>query len=126
MSGRPCKGRPSPSPITPEPVQPDPVFGLKFTIEARHGGTVLIDMAALDPRPLAIAFAGALRRSAALGGPIGAASVIKQHLNAYRLFFAWRGDEALNVAGVGDLRAAHIDGFASALDRRGWARSTGT
>jgi hypothetical protein len=47
-------------------VQPDPVLGLKFTIEARHGGTVLIDMAALDPRPLAIAFAGALRRSAAL------------------------------------------------------------
>jgi hypothetical protein len=42
------------------------VLGLKFTIEARHGGTVLIDMAALDPRPLAIA-AGALRRSAALG-----------------------------------------------------------
>jgi hypothetical protein len=36
------------------------------------------------------------------------------------------GDEALNVAGVGDLRAVHIDGFASALDRAGWARSTGT
>ena len=61
MSGRPRKGRPVAfSPITPEPVQPDPVLGLKFTIEARHGGTVLIDMAALDPRPLAIAFAGAL------------------------------------------------------------------
>ncbi|MBB5986554.1 hypothetical protein HNP60_002528 [Sphingobium sp. B1D3A] len=120
MSGRPRKGRPVAFvPITPEPVQPDPVLGLKFTIEARHGGTVLVDMAALDPRPLAIAFAGALRRSAALGGPIGAASVIKQYVNAYRLFFAWLGDEALNVAGVGDLRAAHIDGFASALDRRG-------
>jgi hypothetical protein len=68
MSERPRKGRPVAfAPITPERPQPDPVFGLKFTIEARHGGTVLVDMTALDPRPLAIAFAGALRRSAALG-----------------------------------------------------------
>ncbi len=120
MSGRPRKGRPVAFvPITPEPVQPDPVLGLKFTIEAQHGGTVLIDMAALDPRPLAIAFAGALRRSAALGGPVGAASVIKQYVNAHRRFFAWLADDALNVVGVSDLRAAHIDGFASALERRG-------
>ena len=96
MSGHPRKGRPVAfAPITPEPQKPDPVLGLKFTIEARHGGTVQVDMAALDPRPLAIAFAGALRRSAALGGPIGAASVIKQYVNAYRLFFAWLGDDAL-------------------------------
>jgi hypothetical protein len=120
MSGHPRKGRPVAfAPITPEPQKPDPVLGLKFTIEARHGGTVLIDMTGLDPRPLAIAFAGALRRSAALGGPIGAASVIKQYVNAYRLFFAWLGDEALNVASVGDLRAVHIDGFASVLEQRG-------
>lgn len=120
MTGRPRKGRPVAfAPITPEPQKPDPVLGLKFTIEARHGGTVLVDMAALDPRPLAIAFAGALRRSAALGGPIGAASVIKQYVNAYRLFFAWLGDEALNVASVGDLRAVQIDGFASVLEQRG-------
>lgn len=120
MSGHPRKGRPVAfAPITPESVQPDPVLGLKFTIEARHGGTVLIDMIGLVPRPLAIAFAGALRRSAALGGPIGAASVIKQYVNAYRLFFAWLGDDALNVAGVSDLRAVHIDGFASALGQRG-------
>ncbi|WP_231746349.1 hypothetical protein [Sphingobium baderi] len=120
MSGHPRKGRPVAfAPITPESVQPDPVLGLKFTIEARHGGTVLIDMTGLVPRPLAIAFAGALRRSAALGGPIGAASVIKQYVNAYRLFFAWLGDDALNVAGVSDLRAVHIDGFASALEQRG-------
>src|SRR3546814_4099960 len=62
------------------------MLGLKFTMEARHGGTVLVDMAALDPRPLAIAFAGALRRSAALGGPIDAASVIKQYVQVYRHF----------------------------------------
>src|SRR3546814_8528711 len=80
MSGHPRKGRPVAfAPITPESVQPDPVLGLKFTIEARHGGTVLIDMTGLVPRPLAIAFAGALRRSSALGGPIGAASVIKPY-----------------------------------------------
>ena len=66
MSERPRKGRPVAfAPITPERPQPDPVFGLKFTIEARHGGTVLVDMTALDPRPLAIAFAGALRRAVA-------------------------------------------------------------
>ena len=120
MSGHPRKGRPVAfAPITPEPQKPDPVLGLKFTIEARHGGTVLVDMTGLDPRPLAIAFAGALRRSAALGGPIGAASVIKQYVQVYRHFFAWLGDDAPEVAGVSDLRAAHIDGFASALERRG-------
>jgi len=120
MSGRPRKGRPVAfAPITPERSQPDPVLGLKFTIEARHGGTVLVDMTGLDPRPLAIAFAGALRRSAALGGPIGAASVIKQYVQVYRHFFAWLGDDAPEVTGVNDLRAVHIDGFASALERRG-------
>ena len=120
MSGRPRKGRPVAfAPITPKPPQPDPVLGLKFTIEARHGGTVLVDMTTLDPRPLAIALAGALRRLAALGGPIGAASVIKQYVQVYRHFFAWLGDEAPELAGVSDLRAVHIDGFASALERRG-------
>ena len=64
MSGHPRKGRPVAfAPITPESVQPDPVLGLKFTIEARHGGTVLIDMTGLVPRPLAIAFAGAGQQS---------------------------------------------------------------
>lgn len=120
MSERPRKGRPVAfAIITPERPQPDPVLGLKFTIEARHGGTVLVDMTALDPRPLAIAFAGALRRSAALGGSIGAASVIKQYVQVYRHFFAWLADEGLKLAGVSDLRAVHIDGFASALERRG-------
>lgn len=119
MSGRPRKGRPVAfAPITPEPVQPDPVHGLKFTIEARHGGTVPVDMTGLDPRPLAIAFAGALRRSAALGGSIGAASVIKQYIQVYRHFFAWLGDDASEVTSVSDLCAVHIDGFASALEQR--------
>src|SRR3546814_848289 len=120
MSKRPRQGRPVAfATITPERPQPDPVLGLKFTIEARHGGTVPVDMTALDPRPLSIAFAGALRRSAALGGSIGAASVIKQYVQVYRHFFAWLADEGLKLAGVSDLRAVHIDGFASALERRG-------
>ena len=120
MSKRPRKGRPVAfAPITPEPPQPDLVLGLKFTIEARHGGTVLVDMTGLHPRPLAIAFAGALRRSAALGGSIGAASVIKQYLQVYRHFFAWLADEAPKVAGIRDLRATHIDGFSSTLERLG-------
>ena len=72
MSERPRKGRPIAfAPITPERPQPDPVLGLKFTIEARHGGTVLVDMTGLVPRPLAIAFAGGLRRSAAHGSRVG-------------------------------------------------------
>lgn len=95
MSSHPRKGRPVAfAPIAPEPPQPDPVLGLKFTVEAQHGGTVLVDMTGFDPRPLAITFAGALRRLAALGGSIGAASVIKQYLQIYRHFFAWLRNDA--------------------------------
>ena len=120
MSGRPRKGRPVAfARVTPERAKPDPVLGLRFVIEARHGGTVLVDMTNLDPRPLAIAFASALRRSAALGGPIGAASVIKQYVNSYRRFFTWLSDEAGEVDGPEDMRAAHVEGFASALERGG-------
>src|SRR3546814_1838396 len=105
MSKRPRQCRPVAfATITPERPQPDPVLGLKFTIEARHGGTVPVDMTALDPRPLSIAFAGALRRSAALGGSIGAASVIKQYVQVYRHFFAWLAVEGLKLAGLSDLR----------------------
>src|SRR3546814_1189887 len=120
MSNRPRQGRPvAVATIPPERPEPDPVLGRTFTIEARHGWSVPVDMTALGPRPLSIAFAGALRRSAALGGSIGAASVIKQYVQVYRHFFAWLADEGLKLAGVSDLRAVHIDGFASALERRG-------
>ena len=120
MSGRPRKGRPVIfASITPEPQKPDPVLGLKFTIEARYGGTVLVDMTRFNPRPLAIAFAGALRRLAALGGPLGAATTVRQYGYGYRRFFAWLGDPAPEVVGPGDLRAIHIDGFAEALERSG-------
>jgi hypothetical protein len=95
------------------------VLGLRFSIEARYGGTVLADMTALDPRPLAIAFAGALRKMAGLGGSIGAASVIKQYIHIYRRFFTWLAAAAPNVAGVPDLRATHLNTFATALERDG-------
>lgn len=120
MNEHPRKGRSVTfAPITSETQKPDPVLALKFTIEARHGGTVLVDMAALNPRPLAIAFAGALRRLATLSGSIGAASVIKQYVHCYRNFFAWLDDDAPEVTGVSDLRAVHIDRFVSALEQRG-------
>lgn len=120
MSGRPRKGCPVTfAAVEPIRSDPDPVAGLRFMIEARHGGNVLVDMTALDPRPLAIAFAGALRRSAALGGPIGAASVVKQHVQAYRRFFAWAAAAAPEVSDPGDLAAAHIDAFEAALEQGG-------
>jgi hypothetical protein len=120
MSERPRKGRPVAFPpagvVRPDP---DPVLGLRFIIEAQHGGTVFVDMTTFYPRPLAIAFAGALRRSAALGGSIGAASVIRQYVHAYRRFFAWLADKAADMGGPRDLHATHVDGFANALERAG-------
>lgn len=101
------------------PAATDGVAGLRFAIEAHHGGSVLVDLADLRPRPLAIAFAGALRREAGLGGTLGAASTIKQHLHAYRRFFAHLGEHAPSVRGPADLRACHIDGFEAALAAAG-------
>jgi hypothetical protein len=123
MTGRPRKGQSVAfADNKPAHARPDPVLGLKFTIEAQHGGSVSVDMTALGPRALAIAFAGALRRSSVLGGSIGAASVIKQYVQIYRHFFRWVVEEAPEVAGANDLRAAHIDGFAAALERGGMGR----
>lgn len=120
MTGRPRKGKPVAfAPVTLERTKPDPVIGLRFVIEAQHGGAVLVDMTELYPRPLAIAFASALRRLASLGGPIGAASVIKQYVNSYRCFFTWLSDDAVEVKGPEDLRSTHVDGFVLALERGG-------
>jgi len=121
MNERPRRGRPIAfAPVTmPAPAQPDPVAGLRFTIDALYGGTVLIDMTGHNPRPLAIAFAGALRRFAALGGSIGAADGIRDYLVVYHHFFAWLADEVPGVTGLNDLRMIHIDDFASYLEQRG-------
>lgn len=95
------------------------VAGLRFTIDARYGGSVLIDLTDLRPRPLAIAFAGALRREAGLGGSLGAAITVRQHAQAYRRFFAYLGEHAPAVRGPIDLQAAHIDGFEAVLEAVG-------
>ena len=93
----------------------DGVAGLRFTLEARHGGTVLVDLVDLQPRPLALAFAAALRCQAGFGGPLGAASSIRQHVRAYRRFFDCLRAQDPAVRRACDLRAGHIDGFEATL-----------
>ena len=61
------------------PPAPDDIAGLRFTIEARYGGSVLVDLPNFSPA-LAIAFAGALRREAGLGGYPRCSGTIKQHV----------------------------------------------
>lgn len=96
----------------------DSVLGLRFNIEARYGGVVAVDLSELWPRPLAIAFAGALRRQSELGGSLGAASTIKQHMQAYRRFFAYLRDQSRATAAA-DLRAEDIDGYEAFLEAGG-------
>jgi len=82
---------------------PDIVAGLRFTVEARYGGTVMVDLTDLKPRALAIPFAGALRRAADVGGTLGAATTIKQHMQGYRRFFVYLRQRSPHVRLPGDL-----------------------
>lgn len=120
MNERPRRGRPIAfAPATlPEHKQADPVAGLRFTIDALYGGTVLIDMTALNPRPIAIAFAGALRRFATLGGSIGSTGGIKDYLVVYHHFFTWLAAAAPKVNVLSDMRMGHIDSFDRDLEQR--------
>jgi len=97
-------------------LRPGSLAGLRFTIEAAYGGTALVDFVALRPRRLALAFAGALRTASGIGGPLGAASTIKQHAQAYPSFFDYLQAHARQVSGPEDLRRAHIDGFETWLE----------
>jgi len=122
MTDRPRNGRP----VTfrwenslPACSSSDPILGLRFTIEAAYGGRVLVDLIDLQPRRLAIGFAGALRRAAEPDGSIGAASVVKQHVQGYRRFFTYLRAYAPAVDGPEDLRAEHLDGFHADLEARG-------
>lgn len=96
----------------------DQVLGLRFNIEARHGGIVEVDLTNLRPRPLAIAFAGAVRRQAELGGALGARSTIKQHIAAYHRFFAYLRAHS-HATTPADLRGQDIDGFEASLEAAG-------
>jgi hypothetical protein len=122
MTDRPRKGRPlafRPENGVPPRSSSDSILGLRFAIEAAYGGRVLVDLLDLQPRRLAIGFAGALRRAAESGGSIGAASVVKQHVQGYRRFFTYLRAYAAAVEGSEDLRAEHLDGFNADLEAGG-------
>lgn len=121
MTGRPRKGTSvrfgSADGIAPARGN-DPVLGLRFNIEARYGGTVEVDLTDVHPRPFAVAFAGALRRQSELGGPLGARSTIKQHLQGYLRFFAYMREHS-TAKTPADLRADDIDGYEDFLEATG-------
>jgi hypothetical protein len=121
MNGRPRKGAPvrfAPADGILPPQASDSVLGLRFNIEARYGGVVEVDFTDLQPRALAITFAGALRRQAELGGSLGAASTIKQHMQSYRRFFAYLRKHSPARTAT-DLRADDIDGYEDYLEAGG-------
>lgn len=121
MTGQPRKGRPvrfAPTDGAAPVYASDPVIGLRFNIQARYGGVAEVDLTDLEPRALAIAFAGALRRQAELGGSLGARSTIKQHINAYRRFFDYLRQHA-QVAKPADLRSDDIDRYEDFLEAGG-------
>jgi hypothetical protein len=102
--------------IPPDP--PDPLLGLRFTIEARYGGFAEIDYTDQRPRAIAIAFAGALRRQAGLGGALGSRSTIIAHRNTYRRFFAYLREHS-SASTPAELKAEDVEGFESFLQASG-------
>ncbi|CZT37904.1 hypothetical protein [Rhizobium sp. 9140] len=70
------------------------------------------------PRPIALAFAGALRRQSELGGPLGARSTIKQHLSAYLRFFEYLREHSTATTPAG-LRIHDINGYEDFLEAGG-------
>jgi hypothetical protein len=97
------------------PRQADTVVGLRFTVEAAHGGSALIDFVHLRPRRLALAFASALRELA----PTVVRSTVIQHANGLKRFFAFLDDTAVKIDGPEQLRTEHIDGFERWLEAIG-------
>ncbi|CZT37567.1 hypothetical protein [Rhizobium sp. 9140] len=121
MRGRPRKGtavRFEPADGVVPPHASNPVLGLRFNIEARYGGTVEVDLVGEHPRPIALAFAGALRRQSELGGPLGARSTIKQHLSAYLRFFEYLREHSTATTPAG-LRIHDINGYEDFLEAGG-------
>lgn len=125
MSARPRKGRrvgfdpgEGAVPATPR----DAVAGLRFTIVAQHGGSVLVDFTSLRPRGLALAFARALRGLAGFGGPLGVRSTVKAYATSLPRFFQYLAAARERVSGPQDIRARHVDGFEAWLEAQGLSR----
>jgi hypothetical protein len=93
----------------------DAVTGLRFTVEAAHGGSALIDLVDLKPRRLALAFAPALRELA----PTVARSTVVQHVNGLKRFARYLNEADPKFSGVEQLRPEHIDGFEQWLEAQG-------
>ena len=103
------------------PQQSDALTGLRFRVEAAHGGSALIDLVNLKPRRLALAFASALRELA----PTVARSTVLQHVNGLKRFFRYLNETAPKVDGPEQMRPEHIDGFERWLEAEG-ATSAGS
>jgi hypothetical protein len=95
--------------------RPDVITGLRFTVDTAHGGTALIDLIALRPRRLVLAFGSALRELA----PTMVRSTVLQHFNGLKRFFHFLAETAATVDGPEHLRQEHIDGFESWLEAQG-------
>lgn len=95
--------------------QTDTVVGLRFTLEAAHGGNALIDFVHLRPRRLALAFATALRELA----PTVVRGTLIQHANGLKRFFEFLKDTAAKLDGPEQLRAEHVDSFERWLEAAG-------
>lgn len=91
------------------------VTGLRFTVDTAHGGAALIDLVALRPRRLALAFGSALRELA----PTMVRTTVSQHVNGLKRFFQFLNETAPKVDGPEHLRTEHIDGFESWLEAQG-------
>ncbi len=93
----------------------DAVTGLRFTVDTAHGGSALIDLVALRPRRLALAFGSALREVA----PTMVRSTVLQHLNGMKRFFQFLNEMAPAIDGPEHLRSEHIDRFENRLEADG-------
>jgi len=102
---------------------PDVVTGLRFTIVPQHGAPALIDYISLRPRRLALAFASALRRLAAPGGPLAVRTSVKAYATALPRFFRYLHASGERIDGVEDLEARHIDDFEAWLEAEGLSRT---
>ncbi len=119
--GRPVSFAPDAG-ADPEAASSADVLGLRFEIIPRTGKPLLLDYRDLQPRPMAIAFAGTIRELSALGGPLRARATIQTYKNEGRLFFRFLQAELPKISHPEQLLADHIDQFEDWLSRIGKTR----